>query len=274
MSERERRIEHQGLQRLVNGIPVNRDADFGVVFEKNSHLHQALTLLRVAPEDIDFYAGWDRHVGHCRLATGKVLAMTFAQGPAYAASAVERFARTGVTRLLRIGTCGAIRPDISSWDPIISIAAVRDETTTDAYLSKSFPSVADTEMTYGVRTFLDAEADDEQYRTHLGITLTNCARYREDPELLRTLSEHGRVANVDMESSAILLVSHVHGIKATSVGIAMDTPDAHGAHGNDPGLLKASRFLGATDHSAYARMMPRRIDACVRSAVRYFESLG
>ncbi len=123
MNKLDRNIVCQNGVRLVNGIPVDHDADVGIIFEKNSFLDIARIVLEI--QNTDFYEGWDRDVLLHQLNSGALMAMTYAQSPSFAASAVERLIRTGVSHVLRIGTCGSLDSKINLWDLGIATGAIR-----------------------------------------------------------------------------------------------------------------------------------------------------
>lgn len=69
-------------------------------------------------------------------------------GPASAAIVVPEAIEVaeGSVTLLRLGTAGALQPYVSVGDIVVSIGAVRDESTTSAVVGSEFPSVANPEL--------------------------------------------------------------------------------------------------------------------------------
>ena len=67
-------------------------------------------------------------------------------GPS-AAIALEELANLGADAFIRIGTCGAMQPEIAGGDLIIATAAVRSEGTSREYAPIEFPAVADFDIT-------------------------------------------------------------------------------------------------------------------------------
>ncbi len=102
---------------------------------------------------------------------------------------------------------------------------------------------------------------------HRGIYYTNCARYREDKQDMQLFSDGG-VRFIDMETSAVLLVSFFHGIAASSVSVVMDSP---GGESVDTGSLGGSTFHGTTDHNAYQNNVGKRVRSLINSAKRVYE---
>lgn len=133
MNNFKRSIVYQGKTRLVDGVVIKRDADFGILFERNHYLDIARKFLSIKPDSIDDYEGWDRKVLHHQLSNGAVIAMTAVQGAAFAASGVERFVRAGISHIVRIGSCGSLCKEINPWDIIINDSAIIDESTSLKY---------------------------------------------------------------------------------------------------------------------------------------------
>lgn len=267
MNNLKRTITLQNGKRLVNGIPINRDVDFGIIFEKNSHLQLAKENLQIPPKDVEFYPGWDRDAIHCTLGNGAVVGMTHAQGPAFAASAVERLVRSGASHIVRIGTCGSLSPEVPTWSVVLASAAIRSEGTTDAYIAKEFPAIAD--IPFHQELFQSLK-EHSGLPCFSGIVLTNCARYKEDPVKMAAFAEAGAIA-VDMETSALLIVTQLYGVAGASIGIAMDSPvDKKDAQATKD-LNGVSSFHGVTDHGRYEKVVPDMVQKIIRSVNDVFK---
>ena len=68
----------------------------------------------------------------------RILAVSTGIGGPSAAIAVEELRHTGVSHMIRIGSCGALQPGIRIGDLILAQGAVRDEGTSAAYVSRSY----------------------------------------------------------------------------------------------------------------------------------------
>jgi uridine phosphorylase len=64
-----------------------------------------------------------------------------------AAIAMEELVKVGADTFVRVGTSGAMQPDISVGDLGVIQGAIRDEGTSSHYLPMEFPAVADLELT-------------------------------------------------------------------------------------------------------------------------------
>lgn len=67
------------------------------------------------------------------------------------AIAVEELAAIGADTFIRVGTSGAIQPDIATGDLGIITGAIRDEGTSHHYLPPEFPAIADIDVTVALR---------------------------------------------------------------------------------------------------------------------------
>ena len=81
--------------------------------------------------------------------TGKLLGemvsvVSTGMGCPSTAIAVEELIRVGAATFIRVGTAGAIQPDMKVGDVAVVTAAIRDEGTTRQYLPIEYPAVADT----------------------------------------------------------------------------------------------------------------------------------
>lgn len=145
-------------------------------------------------------------------------------GSPSAAIAVEELAAVGVETFIRVGSCGAIQPDVEIGDLIITSGGVRQEGTSKAYVRETYPAVAD----YEVVTALVAAAERLGYNYHVGVSASTDSFYAgqgregfegyQSPD--QTLYEELRNANVqnfEMEASAICTLASVYGLRAGAV---------------------------------------------------------
>lgn len=128
---------------------------------------------------------------------------------------VEILAITERPTLIRIGSSGALQPEIVPGDVVISSAAVRLETTTSWYVRDGYPAVAHFEA---VAALIEA-AHRLGYRSHVGITATAPgffgAQGRPIPQLPIRYPDFAeemtrqRVLNFEMEASALLVLAEL-----------------------------------------------------------------
>lgn len=96
----------------------------------------------------------------------KVLVCSTGLGAPSTGIAVEELANIGLKYFLRVGTCGAIQPNIKLGDVVISTGAVRLEGTSKNYAPVEYPAVASLEFTNS----LVKAARDNNIPHHVGIT--------------------------------------------------------------------------------------------------------
>ena len=193
-------------------------------------------LLPGNPERVDkVTALWDDHeaVAHhreYRTATGSydgapISVTSTGIGSPSAAIAVEELARAGVDTFIRVGSCGAIQPEMDVGDLVITTGAVRQEGTSDEYVREDYPAAADGEVV----SALVAAAERLGYDYHTGVTMSADSFYAGQgrpgfeefeaagsDELVRELQD-ANVKNIEMEASAILTIANVYGLRAGAV---------------------------------------------------------
>lgn len=125
--------------------------------------------------------------------------------------------------LIRIGSCGGLKKGVELADLVISTGAVRLENTTNSYVCEGYPAVAHHEVT---QALIDA-AKELKHPYHVGITATAPGFYAPqgrtvprfsplEPELPQKL-EKMNVTNMEMEASALFVLSHLAGFRAGTV---------------------------------------------------------
>jgi uridine phosphorylase len=132
----------------------------------------------------------------------------------------EILAITERPTFIRVGSCGALQPEIALGDLIITSGAVRLEATTSFFVHDGYPAVADYEA---VAALVEASAR-LGHRAHVGITATAPgffgAQGRPIPQLpirypdLAEEMARQRVLNFEMEASALLVLAGLAGSRA------------------------------------------------------------
>lgn len=124
---------------------------------------------------------------------------------------------------LRIGSSGALRPEIALGDLVITTGAVRLETTTSWYVHEGYPAVADPTV---VLALVEAAAR-LGLPAHVGITATAPGFFGPQgrpipqlpiryPDLADEMRRQG-VLNFEMEASAVLVLASLAGCRAGAV---------------------------------------------------------
>ena len=143
------------------------------------------------------------------------------------AIAVEELIQLGVTRLVRVGTCGSIQRHIKAGHVVISTGCVRDEGTSHQYLPPEYPVTPDFALLRAVVTAVEADGI-----THfVGTTHCKDAYYAEKPDGF-PLAEHWRqrwaglraagVLATEMEAATLFALAAVRRVRAAALFVATD----------------------------------------------------
>ncbi len=146
-------------------------------------------------------------------------------GSPSAGIAVEELARIGADTMIRVGSCGAIQPNINCGDLVISTGAVRLEGTSKQYICSEYPAVA----SYEVLMALIEAAEILGCTYHVGITasmdsfycgqgVAGFSGYKSSmtDNLISDLRRAG-VLNLEMETAAIFTLANLFGLRAGSI---------------------------------------------------------
>ena len=125
--------------------------------------------------------------------------------------------------LIRVGTSGGLLKEAGLGDLLISTGAVRLENTSTFFVHEGYPAIAHYEVVQALIT----AARQKKIAHHVGLTATAPGFYGaqgrkvpgfmpRDPELPDKLAAQG-VANFEMESSALFILSTLAGFRAGTV---------------------------------------------------------
>ena len=142
-----------------------------------------------------------------------ILAISTGIGGPSTAIAIEELSNCGIKYAIRIGSCGALQPNIGIGELVIASAAVRDDGVSRTYISESFPAVADP----GLLFLCKKAAEQCGFPHHTGIVRSHDSFYtdRED-EICTYWSERG-VLGADMETAALFVIGGLRGMKTVSI---------------------------------------------------------
>jgi uridine phosphorylase len=200
---------------------------------------------------------------------------TGAGGPS-SASAFEELCALGADTFIRVGTTGAIQPDIACGDLIISEAAVRRDGTSDQYVEPAYPAAADGEVTLA----LIEAAERLGVRYHVGVTCCTSAFYtgqgrpgfggywQSSMDTIVGDLQRARVLNFEMEGSTLMVLGRLFGVRVGSILAAIanratDTFEYRGVEDCCRVAVEAIRILAGWDAAKRAR-----------GKRRWFPSLG
>ena len=140
--------------------------------------------------------------------------------------AVEELAQLGVTTFLRVGTTGAIQPQVNVGDIIVTQAAVRLDGASLHFAPMEYPAVAD----FACTTAMVTACHDAGFEPHIGITASSDTFYpgqerydtvsgrvtRQFKGSMKQWQELG-VLNYEMESSTLFTMCASQGWRAACV---------------------------------------------------------
>ncbi|HEY7659834.1 MAG TPA: nucleoside phosphorylase [Actinomycetota bacterium] len=159
------------------------------------------------------------------------------------AIAIEELARIGARTFLRIGTCGAMQPEVRVGDAAIFDSAVRADGASALYAPIEFPAVAHHEVLEAAI----AAASDLGLRHHVGTTFSTDLFYVPAPgfafggfeqsawrERFEDI-ERTRVLTAEMETGALLVLARIWGLRAGAIALVSDDATETSASGEwDP----------------------------------------
>jgi uridine phosphorylase len=126
----------------------------------------------------------------------------------------EELINIGAKVLIRIGSVAGLQEYVNEGDIVIPYGCVRDDGASDYYVPPNFPAVANP-IVYDTLT-RSADGMGVNYLT--GINWTHSCFYKRDTEYFQRWSRR-RVISLEMEASALFVVSYLRGVKAGFVGI-------------------------------------------------------
>jgi uridine phosphorylase len=125
--------------------------------------------------------------------------------------------------MIRAGTSGALQPEIELGDLVISQGALRMESASLGYVDRGYPAFAHAEA----QVALVRAAEENGARYHVGVTATAAGFYGaqgrnvpgfapREPQLVARLAQQG-IKNMDMETSCLLTLAALRGLRAGAV---------------------------------------------------------
>lgn len=158
-----------------------------------------------------------------RLLGEKVAVVSTGMGCPSTAIAVEELIKVGADTFIRVGTCGAMQPEMQVGDVAIVTGAIRDEGTTRQYLPIEYPALADTRV---VNALAEA-AQGLGVEYHLGVSHTKDSFYGEIESERMPLADElklrwkawvaGGAICSEMEASAVFILASIYRKRAGGV---------------------------------------------------------
>jgi DeoD family purine-nucleoside phosphorylase len=126
-----------------------------------------------------------------------------------AAIAIEELVQLGVKRIVRVGTCGGLQPDLSLGDLVIAISATpADPTALQFTDGEPHAPTASWELVHGAVH----AAKDLGKRVRVGPVVSSNVFYDPDGERARRWSERG-ILGIEMEAAVLFTLGPLRGIE-------------------------------------------------------------
>lgn len=138
-------------------------------------------------------------------------------GAAGAGAAFTELCRAGARRIIRVGTCGGMQPQVQTGDVVVATGAVRDDGLSERLVPLGYPALCDARLQLALAEYAGPQA-------HTGIVLTSDLFYPIAlPGHLPLWARAGVIA-VEMELSALLVIASLHGVAAGGLLIVDGNP--------------------------------------------------
>ena len=139
--------------------------------------------------------------------------------PSISIYAHELIVDYGARRLIRIGTCGAMRADMALGDVILAQAACTDSAVNRLRFGGSDFAPA---ASFDLLSRAHEVAAGRRIRAHVGTVLTSDTFYMDDPDWWKLWARYGVVA-AEMETAALYTIAAGHGVEALSILTVSDS---------------------------------------------------
>ena len=126
-----------------------------------------------------------------------------------AAIVIEELAMLGVKRMLRVGTCGGLQPDLGLGDLIVAISAVPADATARQLVGEPHCPTADWGLVHGAVH----AAKERGFPVRVGPVVSSDLFYNPDDGQYGRWSERGILA-VEMEAAVLFTLGALRGVKA------------------------------------------------------------
>ncbi|ELG5190726.1 nucleoside phosphorylase [Vibrio vulnificus] len=127
--------------------------------------------------------------------------------------AVEELKQCGAKYIIRVGSAGAMQPNIALGELIVAEGAVRDEGGSKAYIGAAYPAYASFSLLKGLDGYLQMQT----VPYHMGVVRSHDSFYTDDEETLCQYWNKKGILGADMETSALFTVGRLRGLYVASV---------------------------------------------------------
>ncbi|MGL5291032.1 MAG: purine-nucleoside phosphorylase [Vibrionaceae bacterium] len=124
----------------------------------------------------------------------------------------------GVKKMIRVGSCGAVRNDVNLRDVVIGLGASTDSNVNRMrFAGHDFAATADFEMVQNAV----AAAKEKGCNVHVGNLFSTDLFYGADPKVFDLLAKHG-ILGVEMEAAALYFIAAQYGVKTLTICTVSD----------------------------------------------------
>jgi purine-nucleoside phosphorylase len=141
-----------------------------------------------------------------------------------AAIVFEELIMLGATRLIRVGTCGALQDSMRMGDTVIAVSATADDTTALRYAQQvGFAATA----TFSLAATAAALGRAERANVHVGPIVTSALFYDPDTTTVARWKHLGHLG-IDMEASVLYAIAAVKRIEGLAIMTVSDLLEESG----------------------------------------------
>jgi DeoD family purine-nucleoside phosphorylase len=144
---------------------------------------------------------------------------TTGMGGPSAAIVFEELVQLGVTRMVRVGTCGAMMKHLQMADVVIAMSSTALDSTTSTYTNGEPHTPT---ATYSLVERAVNEVRNEGMPLHVGPIATSDVFYDPDTERFKRLAARGHLA-IEMEAATLYTIAALRGVEALAMMTVSDT---------------------------------------------------
>lgn len=211
---------------VQKGIGFDNIADYGIILESKPVLETILELNYDYEIISSYHLDYDWYYLEYK---GCRIVFAVSQGASMVVDLAERYIYSGVKKIVRVGTTGALTENVRLGDYVIPYAAIKDEGTSKFYIQKESPALADIEFTQIISEVLRS-------RSHVvnnGIIWSTDGRWKENDEAVDLRKSDGAIST-DMESSALFAFGVDRKVPVASISVLSD--EIYNSEGEQKGL--------------------------------------
>ncbi len=127
--------------------------------------------------------------------------------------AVEELYNCGAKNLIRVGSCGALQPELKLGELVIATAAVREDGLSNTYVKTEYPAVSDFELSSCIKN----KAEELGFEFSLGICRSHESFYIDHNREIIDYWKEKNVLASDMETAALFTLANLRQLRAASI---------------------------------------------------------